>query len=79
MPVLASVLMLASCSSDRSIIYRSTSPDGSTEAQLSTYSRFPLEPSEVAELQISTNRGKKVVKTWLAKSFDMYPCFVTAT
>jgi hypothetical protein len=29
-------------------------------------------------LQLSTNKRKKVVKTWKAKSLDMYPCFVAA-
>jgi hypothetical protein len=76
--VLAFVLMLEGCSHDRRIIYRSTCPDGSTEIQVAEYSRFPVQPSEVVELQLSANEGKKVVKSWKAKSLDMYPCFVAA-
>jgi hypothetical protein len=76
--MLASILMLVSCSHKRSVIYRSTSPDGAAEVQAAEYSRFPVQPSEVVELQLSTNQGKKVIKTWKAKSLDMYPCFVAA-
>src|SRR5439155_17127030 len=60
------------------VIYRSTCPDGSAEIQIASYSRFPVEPSSVVELQLSTNQGKKTVKTWKAKSFDMSPCFIAA-
>ena len=75
---LASILCLANCSHDSNVIYRATSPDDSAEVQLSTYTRFPLQPSEVAELEPSSNGRKKVVKTWLAKSFDMAPSFIAA-
>ena len=76
--VLASVLTLASCSHERDILYRSTCPNGSAEIQVASYSRFPVQPSEVVELQLSTNQGRRVVKTWMAKSLDMFPCFIAA-
>src|SRR5262245_14747074 len=76
--VLLTILILASCSHQRDIIYRSTSPDGSTAIELGSYSRFPIQPSEIVELQLSSKQGKRIVKSWKAKSLDMFPCFVAA-
>ena len=76
--VVAAVLVLSGCLHERKVIYRSTCPDGSAEIQVTEYSRFPVQPSEIVELQRSTNQRKKVVKTWRAKSLDMFPCFIAA-
>jgi hypothetical protein len=70
--------MFVSCSHKRELIYASSSPDGTANVQVSSYSSFPLQPSEVVELIITNTYHKRVVRTWTAKSLDMFPCFVAA-
>jgi hypothetical protein len=72
----ASALVFAGCSHEVSVVYQAPSPDGSGKIQLVTFSRLPLVPRSVAQLELSGRSGKKVIKTWEAS--EMYPCFVAA-
>jgi hypothetical protein len=69
------VLIEATCSNPQSVIYHTTSKDGSMSLQLITFSRFPL-PGNVARLELFGPRGKIILRDWRAN--DMYPCFVSA-
>jgi hypothetical protein len=76
--MLVSLFVLGGCSHERHLVYRSTSPDGSAEIQLTTFLHFGARPGEVAELQISTNRRNQVIKTWETPVYDLDPCLVVA-
>src|SRR6266404_3182272 len=64
------------CSHETSMVYGKPSPNGATRIQLITFSRLPLAPRMVAELELLSGSGRTVLRKW--ESSEMYPCFVTA-
>jgi len=73
----ATVLM-TSCSSDPYIAYRSTSPDGHSALEVSTFVEFtPLYSRNVVALTLRTNNRVRVLRKWTGSSIAV--CFASAT
>ena len=68
-------LAVASCTRERSIVYRQASPDASAELRLVTHSRFPLRGA-TATFEVVSQGGGRIARSWDAS--ELYPCFVAA-
>jgi hypothetical protein len=73
--VVGATMLLAGCSRQRSVIYRSSSPSGSIMIELITSSRLPIRPRSAVEVVVTERNRERVLVTW--EDNEMYPCFAT--